>query len=79
MSLDKYDSFKLASPDDDVNLVSPCCGKEYSELEFRTEEHMYKCSDCDETFEFPEQTHEFSQQRLEDAQEAQADADRDES
>ena len=46
MSLDKYDSWKLASPDDDPNLVSPCCGEEYmTELEFRTEEAMYECSE----------------------------------
>jgi len=79
MSLDKYDKWKLASPDDDPNLVSPCCGSEYTELEFREEEAMYKCSDCNETFEYPEQTYEYKQQRLEDAQEAQMDADRDES
>tara|TARA_R110000787_G_scaffold153516_3_gene267414 strand:- start:7969 stop:8208 length:240 start_codon:yes stop_codon:yes gene_type:complete len=79
MSLDKYDSWKLASPDDDPNLVSPCCGDEYTELEFRREDAMYKCSKCEDLFEYPEETHEFKQQRLEDAQEAKMDAERDES
>lgn len=79
MSLDKYDKWKLASPDDDPHLVSPCCGEVYTELEFRTEEAMYKCSGCEELFEYPEETHEYKQQRLENAQEAQMDADRDES
>ena len=65
--------------DDTPNLVSPCCGAEYTELEFRTEDHMYTCSDCKETFDYPEVDYEYKQQRLEDAQEAQMDADRDES
>tara|TARA_R110000823_G_scaffold98635_1_gene213511 strand:- start:1 stop:240 length:240 start_codon:yes stop_codon:yes gene_type:complete len=79
MALDKYDRWKLSSPDDDPHLVSPCCGEEYTELEFRTVDHLYKCDSCEETFFCPEETHEFKQQRLEDAQEAQMDADRDES
>ena len=79
MSLDKYDSWKLASPDDDPNLVSPCCGEEYTELEFRTEEAMYECSECKELFEYPEQTYEYKQQRLESAQEDKWEANRDES
>jgi|TARA_R110001606_G_scaffold365323_1_gene520117 hypothetical protein len=62
-----------------ADLVSPCCGTEYTELTFRTEEHMYRCSNCDESFAIPEKDYEYDEAGKENKAEAQLDADRDES
>tara|TARA_R110000824_G_scaffold21263_9_gene79478 strand:- start:440 stop:634 length:195 start_codon:yes stop_codon:yes gene_type:complete len=60
-----------------ANLVSPCCGDDYTELDFRTEEHMYTCSGCKQTFEIPETDYEFSEAAKEAREEDRMDERRD--
>tara|TARA_R110000751_G_scaffold49529_6_gene110211 strand:- start:3019 stop:3210 length:192 start_codon:yes stop_codon:yes gene_type:complete len=57
-------------------LVSPCCGEDYEELAFRTEDHMYKCTTCDETFDVPEESYEYEQKRLDEKAEDQMEEER---
>jgi len=73
-----YDDWKLASPDtESCELISPCCGSEFTDYINNENFGQYKCDHCGEDFDEPTEDYEYHQQMLDDIAEARADEARD--
>ena len=68
----KYDDWKLASPPEN-NMVSPCCGADYS---FRYMDGKYFCDKCNDSFDEPEDESEYNERMKENAAEDRMDEER---
>ena len=68
----KYDDWKLASPPEN-DMVSPCCGDDYSRKRMGGE---YFCDKCKDSFDEPEEESEYNERMRENAMEERAEAKR---
>ena len=56
-----YDDWKLASPDtESCELVSPCCGSEFTDYVDNENFGKYKCDYCGEDFDEPTEDYEYA-------------------
>ena len=53
-----YDQWKLATPDG-VELVSPCCGSDYTDTFDEDRFEIYTCDYCSEEFDEPVEDYEY--------------------
>ena len=71
-----YDQWKTMSDrDDSTDMVSPCCGSEYSEYT-NYDEYVsadYICSECSEEFDVPIEDYEYAERKREEAAEFRRD------
>tara|TARA_R100000329_G_scaffold128003_1_gene106743 strand:+ start:463 stop:663 length:201 start_codon:yes stop_codon:yes gene_type:complete len=65
----------MSDRDDSTDMVSPCCGSEYSEYT-NYDEYVsadYICSECKEEFEVPIEDYEYAERKREEAAEFRRD------
>jgi len=69
-----YDDWKLASPDtESCELVSPCCGSEFTDYVDNENFGKYKCDYCGEDFDEPTEDYEYADRIRENIAEDLAD------